>query len=136
MWGSTMVLLCVNLSRTGRFWSLSASLTRNLQVSKQAAHLQKKPNTVFSQVSCHRKTNSVHIGAISTRPSLLLCSNGRRTECFQITSQTSTALRVAPIQTQWGHHFHTSAPVRALPAAYLWLVFKPLQKLVAIILGR
>lgn len=131
-----MILLCVNLLRTGRFWSLSASPTRNLQVSKQAARLLKKPNTVFSQVSCHRKTNRVHIRAIPTGPSLLFCSNGRRTDCFQISSQTGTSLCVASVQTQCERHFHTSAPVRALPAAYLWLVFKPLQKLMAIILGR
>lgn len=33
-------------------------------------------------------------------------------------------------------HFHTSAPVRALPGPLLWMVLKPLQKLAAIILGR
>ncbi|CAF95203.1 unnamed protein product, partial [Tetraodon nigroviridis] len=33
-------------------------------------------------------------------------------------------------------HFHTSAHLEALPAAAVWLVLKPLQKLTAIILGR
>uniref|UniRef100_A0A8C9QU04 Metalloendopeptidase OMA1, mitochondrial n=3 Tax=Scleropages formosus TaxID=113540 RepID=A0A8C9QU04_SCLFO len=32
--------------------------------------------------------------------------------------------------------FHTSAPLRALPAPIVWLVLKPLQKLLAIVLGR
>ncbi|KAJ8388472.1 hypothetical protein AAFF_G00133480 [Aldrovandia affinis] len=34
------------------------------------------------------------------------------------------------------HDFHTSGPLRALPFPLLWLVLKPLQKLLAIILGR
>ncbi|KAL4634947.1 metalloendopeptidase OMA1, mitochondrial [Arapaima gigas] len=33
-------------------------------------------------------------------------------------------------------HFHTSGPLRALPAPLVWLVLKPLQKILAIILGR
>ncbi|XP_064189605.1 metalloendopeptidase OMA1, mitochondrial [Anguilla rostrata] len=34
------------------------------------------------------------------------------------------------------HNFHTSGPLRALPIPLIWLVLKPLQKLVAIVLGR
>lgn len=33
-------------------------------------------------------------------------------------------------------HFHTSAPRRAIPAPLIWMVLKPLQKLMAIIVGR
>ncbi|XP_072294186.1 metalloendopeptidase OMA1, mitochondrial [Eucyclogobius newberryi] len=33
-------------------------------------------------------------------------------------------------------HFHSSAPHRALPAPLVWMVLKPLQKLLTIILGR
>ncbi|KAK7889322.1 hypothetical protein WMY93_024882 [Mugilogobius chulae] len=33
-------------------------------------------------------------------------------------------------------HFHSSAPRRAFPAPLVWMVLKPLQKLMAIILGR
>uniref|UniRef100_W5L1K0 Metalloendopeptidase OMA1, mitochondrial n=1 Tax=Astyanax mexicanus TaxID=7994 RepID=W5L1K0_ASTMX len=47
--------------------------------------------------------------------------------------QTSSRL---PALTQPAKLFHTSAGLRALPAPVLWLVFKPLQKLAAIILGR
>ncbi|KAM8874817.1 metalloendopeptidase OMA1, mitochondrial [Spinachia spinachia] len=35
-----------------------------------------------------------------------------------------------------GQPFHTSAPVRALPAPLLWMLLKPAQKVAAIILGR
>ncbi|XP_077963919.1 metalloendopeptidase OMA1, mitochondrial isoform X2 [Gasterosteus aculeatus] len=35
-----------------------------------------------------------------------------------------------------GHPFHTSPPLRALPAPLLWTLLKPAQKLVAIVLGR
>lgn len=140
-----MVLLCVNLLRRTRFCSLPAHLIRNLRVCKQVGHILKEPFTVSSQISCHRTTNSVHIRATRTGPPLLFCSNGRRTDCFQIGPQTTSGLhstksgdiiRPVPVQTQCGHHFHTSAPVRALPAPVLWLVLKPLQKLMAIILGR
>ncbi|XP_068175483.1 metalloendopeptidase OMA1, mitochondrial isoform X2 [Antennarius striatus] len=41
-----------------------------------------------------------------------------------------------PVLRQRGHHFHTSSPVRALPVSVLWMVLKPLQKLMAVILGR
>ncbi|XP_007260718.3 metalloendopeptidase OMA1, mitochondrial isoform X2 [Astyanax mexicanus] len=47
--------------------------------------------------------------------------------------QTSSRL---PALTQPAKLLHTSAGLRALPAPVLWLVFKPLQKLAAIILGR
>lgn len=33
-------------------------------------------------------------------------------------------------------HFHSSAPLRAVPAPLIWMVLKPLQKILAIILGR
>ncbi|CAL8265039.1 unnamed protein product [Gadus morhua 'NCC'] len=40
------------------------------------------------------------------------------------------------VRTLWGHHIHTSRPLRALPAPLIWLLLKPLQKLLAVILGR
>lgn len=131
-----MVLLCVNLLRRTRFCSLPAHLTRNLQVCKQVGHILKKPLTVSSQIGCHRTTNCGHVRATPTGLPLLFCSNGRRTDCFQISPQTTSGLHSVPVRTQCGHSFHTSAPVRALPAPVLWLVLKPLQKLMAVILGR
>lgn len=41
-----------------------------------------------------------------------------------------------PVLTRCGHQIHTSAPRRAIPAPLVWLVLKPLQKIMAIILGR
>lgn len=119
-----MVLLYVNILRSSRFCSLSAHLTRNY---KQAGlHVKKAPFS--SQISCYRTTNSVHLRSPQTAPHLLLCSNGRRA-CFQITPSPTSPLPSGP-------HFHTSAPVRALPAPLLWLLLKPLQKITAVILGR
>ncbi|XP_070765610.1 metalloendopeptidase OMA1, mitochondrial [Enoplosus armatus] len=126
-----MVSLCVHLLRNSRFCSLPAHLTRNFQVCKRAGHPLKKAPSVSSQISCRRATNSVDFRAPPAGPPLLFSRKGR-TVCFQI-SPTATS---PPVLTQCGHHFHTSAPVRALPAPLLWLVLKPLQKLMAIILGR
>ncbi|KAF3835071.1 hypothetical protein F7725_027629 [Dissostichus mawsoni] len=114
-----MVLLYVNILRSSRFCSLSAHLTRNY---KQAGlHVKKAPFS--SRISCYRTTNSVHLRPPQTAPHLLLCSNGRRA-CFQITPKPTSPLPSGP-------HFHTSAPVRALPAPLLWLLLKPLQKITA-----
>ncbi|KAM9358023.1 metalloendopeptidase OMA1, mitochondrial [Symphorus nematophorus] len=126
-----MVLLCVNLLRSSRFCSLPAHLTRNFQVCKQAGHPVRKPRRVSSQSSCPTTTNSGNFSATPTGPPLLSCSNGRAV-CFRVTSP----LHRGPVLTQCGHTFHTSAPVRALPAPLFWMVLKPLQKLAAIILGR
>lgn len=41
-----------------------------------------------------------------------------------------------PVTIQSTRQFHTSGGLRALPAPVLWLVLKPIQKVVAIILGR
>lgn len=123
-----MIFLCVNLLRSNRVFSLSTHLTQKVQVCKQAAgHPVKKAS---SQISCYR-----HFRATPSAPPLLFCSNGR-TACLQIATKTSSPLHSARVLAQCGHHFHTSAPVRALPAPLIWLVLKPLQKLMAIILGR
>nr|XP_046248837.1 metalloendopeptidase OMA1, mitochondrial isoform X2 [Scatophagus argus] len=131
-----MVLRFVNPLRGSRFCSFPARLTLNLHFCKQAGHPLKKPDFVSSQISCHRATDCVHSRATPTDPPLLLCSN-RRTVCFHhISPQTRSPLHSGPVLTQCGHYFHTSAPVRALPAPVFWLVLKPLQKIMAIILGR
>ncbi|KAK5869957.1 hypothetical protein PBY51_024630 [Eleginops maclovinus] len=86
------------------------------------------PDSGRASISCHRTTDPFHLRASQTAPHLLFCSNGRRA-CFQNAPKPT-----APLPS--GHHFHTSAPVNALPAPLLWLLLKPLQKLTAIILGR
>lgn len=134
-----MILLCVNFLRSSRFCSFPVRLTRNLHVCKQAeaGHpLGKKPQSVSSQVRCYSTTRSAHFSAAPTGPSRSLCGNGG-TLFVRIKPKHPSSLNSGPVpSTQCGHHFHTSAPVRALPAPLLWLVLKPLQKLMAIILGR
>ncbi|XP_071343100.1 metalloendopeptidase OMA1, mitochondrial isoform X1 [Trachinotus anak] len=121
-----MVLLCVNLLRSSRF---CFHLTRHDQIYKHAGFALKKAQCVSSRISSQRATNSLYLRTSSTASPLLSCGNGA-TVCFQISPKTTSA------QSQCGHHFHTSAPLRALPAPLIWMVLKPLQKLVAIILGR
>ncbi|TMS20629.1 Metalloendopeptidase OMA1, mitochondrial [Larimichthys crocea] len=111
-----MALLCVHLFRSSR----PAHLTRTLQVCRQAA---RKP----PQVRAH---------------TLFPCSNAR-TACFQTSPKRTTSplhpgpgSGPGPGPGSGSVHFHTSASARALPAPLIWLVIKPLQKLVAIILGR
>ncbi|XP_037625941.1 metalloendopeptidase OMA1, mitochondrial [Sebastes umbrosus] len=115
--------VCFNLLRNSRFCFLSAHLTRNFH--RPAGHPVKK------KISCLRTTNSFR-----DTPAVSFCSNGRRTACLQI-----KPCPLPVLLSQCGHHggqlFHTSAPVRALPAApLLWLLLKPLQKLMAMVLGR
>lgn len=132
-----MVLICFNLFRSRRLFSLPAHLTRDLRVCQQAGCPLKRPHTVSCQISCQRTANRVR--ATTTGPPLLACSGGRWAYGLKIGPRTGSALHSAPVRTQCpvsGHRFHTSAPARALPLVYLWLVLKPLQKLMAIILGR
>ncbi|XP_016122529.1 metalloendopeptidase OMA1, mitochondrial-like [Sinocyclocheilus grahami] len=60
-----------------------------------------------------------------------LCLRSRLSICI-------TAFRppVHPFIIQSTREFHTSGRLRALPAPLIWMVLKPLQKLMAIILGR
>lgn len=118
-----MALLC------GSRFRLSSHLTRSLQISTPARYPVKKPGHVLSPISCHTATNSVHLRTITpTGPPFLLCSNGRT---VQIRSRITLPLPHGPV-----HHFHTSARLRALPAPLIWMVLKPLQKIMAIVLGR
>lgn len=115
-------------------------LTRSFQGCKQTV---KNTHTAFLQISCHRTTNSAVVTrpcrgrrGITSRLPLLLWSNGGRTDRLQISLHPPSAPLSAPVRKHRGHHFHTSAPVNALPVAVVWLVVKPLQKLTAVILGR
>ncbi|XP_070688975.1 metalloendopeptidase OMA1, mitochondrial isoform X2 [Pempheris klunzingeri] len=128
-----MSLLCVRLLRSSRFCSLSGHLTRNLQFS--AGRPLKKTHSVSSQVCRHRTTKCLHFRASAPAgPPLFFCSNGR-TVCVQAGPKTTSPPHCSPVLTQCGHPFHTSGPVRAVPAPLIWMVLKPLQKIAAIILG-
>ena len=127
-----MALLCVHVFRGSRFCSLSAHLTRNFEVRKQAGRPVKKAGwSVSSKSSCH----TVNFRATLTGPPPSLHSNARRVY-HQISPKITSPPQSGPVLLQCGHYFHTSAPVRALPAPLIWMVLKPLQKLLAIILGR
>lgn len=119
-----MILLGVRLFRSSRFGSLPARLTPNLRACHERAG--------HPEFSRRVATNSVLLGATEApAPLLSLFRSNGRTARIQIAPKPLSPLRSGP-----GHHFHTSAPVRALPAPLVWLLLKPLQKLVAIILGR
>lgn len=124
-----MVLLCVNVLKKSPFCFLPANLSRCFQVCKQAGHIVNKAHTV----SCHRTGSAVlvkdfgHLArSARTGAPLWPCS----------LLKTGSSLQSAPALKHHGHHFHTSAHLKGLPAAAVWLVLKPLQKLAAIILGR
>lgn len=127
-----MALLCVHVLRGSRFCSLSAHLTRNFQVCKQAGHPVKKADwSLSSQSSCHT------FDFRATRAGTLLSLQGKAgTVCHQISPKITSPLQSSSVLMQHGYSFHTSAPVRALPAPLIWMLLKPLQKLLAIILGR
>lgn len=110
-----MALLVGSFLRNQRI-ILSASLKRNFQISKP--HVRQD-----CHVSCLRKTNSA--GPIW---------RNERKLCFYSTLQRSSPRDSAGL-SRCGH-FHTSASQRAIPAPLVWMVLKPIQKLVAIILGR
>ncbi|KAM3620587.1 uncharacterized protein V6R79_025671 [Siganus canaliculatus] len=123
-----MTLLRLHMLRRSCFSPLPALLSRNLQISKQTGRHLQNPPSVSSQISCHRSTDCARI---TTTPAGPPHSFNGRNLWMQISQPTCV-----PDLTQRGRHFHTSAPVRALPAPLVWLVLKPLQKLFAIILGR
>lgn len=110
-----MALLVGSFLRNQRI-ILAASLKRNFQTSKP--HVRQD-----CHVSCLRKTNSA--GPVW---------RNERNLCFYSTLQRSSPRDSAGL-SRCGH-FHTSASQRAIPAPLVWMVLKPIQKLVAIILGR
>lgn len=117
-------------------------LTRSFQGCKPG-HLVQNTHPASLHISCHRTTNSAGVGrpcqgrrGITSGLPLLLCRNGGRTDRLQINLHPPSAPPPAPLRKHRGHHFHTSARGNALPAAVVWLVVKPLQKLTAVILGR
>ncbi|KAM4629452.1 metalloendopeptidase OMA1, mitochondrial [Polymixia lowei] len=136
-----MSLLCVRLVRSLPV-SFSAQVTRSFQVYKQAGHVAKKRQYVssieLSKNSRQRNTNTFQLHYKTTPCGRRLYSyENARTVYFPLKSpKPILPFHYAPVLTQCGYQFHTSGPLRALPAPLIWLVLKPLQKLMAIILGR
>ncbi|XP_012721900.2 metalloendopeptidase OMA1, mitochondrial [Fundulus heteroclitus] len=124
-----MALLCSNFLRNSCSFYFNLNLTRNFRLCKRAGFpLKKDAFPVCPHVNLKKISDNSRVCAI--RRSFLPCGNVR-TAC----SRTACS-RTASVQTQRGRHFHTSTPMRALPAPLLWLILKPLQKLLAILLGR
>lgn len=96
----------------------SASLKRNFQIPKPRGHPLARTN---SHGSCLRLRNNV------TQPALFRGKGGN--VYFHLSVKRAGGLSCCG-------HFHTSAPQWAPPAPLIWMVLKPLQKLMAIILGR
>ncbi|XP_068599635.1 metalloendopeptidase OMA1, mitochondrial [Brachionichthys hirsutus] len=113
-----MFLHRVNLLR-----SPSARLTQNFLFRKQAGHrrLQKPHDVSSTQIRLYRT---------KAAPA---ASPAGRTTSLQISPRL---ISPADAGAALSRHLHTSPPARALPGSLLWVVFKPLQKIVAVILGR
>lgn len=138
-----MELLCVRpmISR-GLISSLPAYLTRGFRGPYRHTETTLKrsllPSLELSSKSCNtglqtKTTNCVcqlQLRTSQLRPS---SSCNARTGLFTAKTPITRPVQVAPFLLQ---QFHTSAPLRTLPAPLIWLVLKPLQKIMAIILGR
>uniref|UniRef100_A0A1A7X1B5 Metalloendopeptidase OMA1, mitochondrial n=2 Tax=Iconisemion striatum TaxID=60296 RepID=A0A1A7X1B5_9TELE len=115
-----MALLCGNILRNSRF-AVRLHVARNLHLSEQMTCRVREIRSVCSYVNF--QTTSTYLRLFATRQ---LCGKAW-TVCPQICPH---------VLIQCGHHIHTSDPRRALPVPLIWMVLKPLQKLVAILLGR
>lgn len=143
---TTMELICVRLISSNRLCSLPA-LTRGFLGTYRQRELTVKRSYLPSIAlpsgnRCQpqtRTTDCVHQLNLRTSSFQPLSLNVR-TGLFTAPAPRSRApVSCAPVlwQPQCGaQQFHTSAPLCALPAPLIWLVLKPLQKLLAIILGR
>lgn len=112
-----MALLLGSFLRNQRI-ILSASLKRQFQI--QTPHLRQNRH-----VSWLRKTNSAG-------PAHILRNGG---DLYLYSALRRSSPRDSAGLFRCGR-FHTSASRRAIPAPLVWMVLKPIQKLVAIILGR
>ncbi|KAM9848414.1 metalloendopeptidase OMA1, mitochondrial [Aulostomus maculatus] len=116
-----MAFLGVPVWRGRRLRFLSAYLARNLQVCRHAGPPQEK--TSHSQISCSRTTVTAHFGFTHIKGGA-------------VSPRASCPCHHGPVLVRWGRSFHTSAQMRALPPPLIWMVLKPLQKILAIVLGR
>lgn len=128
-----MAFLCVNALKRSRFCFLPIDVSRCFQVCMQTGHRVNQVSTVRSQVSCHRTAKAAVIRDFRqpVRP-----GTGRPPLLPRSFVETPPSLHSAPVLKPHGQHFHTSAHLKGLPAAAVWMVLKPLQKLAAAILGR
>ncbi|XP_031689296.1 metalloendopeptidase OMA1, mitochondrial isoform X1 [Oncorhynchus kisutch] len=147
----TMELFCVRLMRN-QHRCLPAYLTRSFQTShcrqRQSTTRRTLPSTeLYSTNTCRilrQPETTDSVCQLQLRPSSsqrqLFSSENVRTVLFPVgTPRPDPAVHCLPVIWLPKHgqnFFHTSAPHRALPAPLIWLVLKPLQKIVAIILGR
>lgn len=129
-----MALLCVNALKRSRFCFLPIDVSRCFQVCMQTGHRVNQVSTVRSQVSCHR-TAQVAVFRDFRHP-VRPAGTGRPPPLPRSFVETPPSLHPPPVLKHHGHHFHTSAHLKGLPAAAVWMVLKPLQKLAAAILGR
>nr|XP_057928725.1 metalloendopeptidase OMA1, mitochondrial [Doryrhamphus excisus] len=102
--------------------ALPAYLTRHAQVCCSQA--ERRVHIVSVRICCQRAS---HSGASHGGPSLHPHVTART-----VLSKTPNSIGRSQCRSQ----FHTSSPLGALPTPVLWLVLKPIQKLMAIILGR
>lgn len=99
-------------------------------------HFHCRPSLLASARTHMMRTNSSSYlkarGSITVSPSCL-CLRSRLRLNSSITAFRPPVHRVIVQSTR---EFHSSGRLRAVPAPLMWLVLKPLQKLIAIILGR
>ncbi|XP_029683513.1 metalloendopeptidase OMA1, mitochondrial isoform X2 [Takifugu rubripes] len=128
-----MAFLCVNALKRSRFCFLPIDVSRCFQVRMQTGHRVNQVSTVRCQVSCHR---TAKVAVIRDFRHTVRSGTGRPPLLPRSFVETPPSLHSPPVLKHHGHHFHTSAHLKGLPAAAVWMVLKPLQKLAAAILGR
>lgn len=140
-----MALLCGSFVRKCRIPCLYVRFRGNLQVCKPAeisilSSLSTKTKS-SSSGAAHGfiKTGSDHgkMLRLRTGPGLRpITSLGGNDRMVRLRTGAGLTGSCGPGLPQFGHPFHTSAPLKALPWPLLWMILKPIQKLGAIILGR
>ncbi|XP_056460530.1 metalloendopeptidase OMA1, mitochondrial isoform X2 [Gadus chalcogrammus] len=131
-----MALFCLRLNRSSCFYPLSAHLTSCFQVYKQGGHAWKtRPFLSSAQLSTKNRFQRATNKAILPLRTAIFARTFLPRDKTAFLQAWRQAKGVA-VRTLWGHHIHTSRPLRALPAPLIWLLLKPLQKLLAVILGR
>ncbi|CAL8256222.1 unnamed protein product [Merluccius merluccius] len=116
-----MALLSATLTGSGRVSSLSARLTSCSRVYRHGGR------AVFRSSARLSPGATAAAAAVSARTPL------PQTPCFRLWRPVGPPV----LLTRCGpRHIHTSGPLRALPAPLVWLLLKPLQKVLAVVLGR
>ena len=132
-----MELLCVRLiTRRNPILSLPTYMKRRFRGPYRQTKLTVK-SPLLSSIELYGKSCGTTdrfrdlVCQLQPRPSLLISSRPGLLAAKTPGTTLSTHGSVSPPQ-----HFHTSSPLRAIPAPLLWLILKPLQKILAIIVGR